>query len=109
MVMFHNYKIFTSNKIVDLSLVIDPKRAFSPRFRSMKLKYLSKRAVHTRDFAICDCHPGVYNKLITVYAAIFARMIRWSLSSTLLSVKHILQDVNRKAQNCTFKQSLKLK
>ena len=34
-------------------------------------------------------------------------MIDSSLSSTLSSVKHILQDVNRKAQNHTCKQSLK--
>ena len=33
-------------------------------------------------------------------------MIHCSLSSTLSSVKHILQDVDRNAPNCTCKQSL---
>ena len=52
--------------------------------------------------ARCDCHPGVCNKLMTVYAVRYQVMIRCSLSSTLSSVEHILQDVNRKAQNCTL-------
>ena len=34
-------------------------------------------------------------------------MICCILPSTLLSVKHILQDVNCKAQNCTLKQPSK--
>ena len=50
--------------------------------------------------ARCDCHPGVRNKLMTVYAARYPDMAPCSLSSTLSSVEHILQDVNRKAQNC---------
>ena len=48
-----------------------------------------------------DCHPGVCNKLMTVYVARHPLMIGSSLSLTLSSVKHILQDVNRKAQNHT--------
>ena len=63
------------------------------------------RAFYTCDFARCDCHPGVCNKLIIVYEARYPLMIRCSLSSTLSSVKHILQDVNCKAQNRTCKQS----
>ena len=65
------------------------------------------RAVYTGDFARCDCHPGVCNKLMTVYEARYLLMICCSLSSTLSSVKHILQDVNRKVQNRTCKQPFK--
>ena len=53
------------------------------------------------------CHPGVCNKLVTVYKATYPLMISSSLSSTLSSVKHILQDVNRKALNRTCKQLFK--
>ena len=60
------------------------------------------RAVYTCDFTRCGCHPGVCNKLMTVYEARYPLMIRCSLSSMLSSVKHILQDVNGKAQNRTL-------
>ena len=63
------------------------------------------RAVYMCDFATCNCYPGVCNKLIIVYKARYPLMICCSLSSTLSSVKHILQDVNRKAQNRACKQS----
>ena len=53
------------------------------------------------------CHPGVCNKLVTVYEARYSLMIRRSLSSTLSSVEHILQDVNHKALNRTCKQLFK--
>ena len=59
------------------------------------------------DLAGGDCHPSVCNELVTVYAARYPLMIRCSLSSTLSSVKHILQDVNREAQICTCKQPFK--
>ena len=81
------------------------------------LKFLNKnayievsmlRAVHTWDFACYDCHPGVCNKLVTVYEARYPLMFRCSLSSTLSSIQHILQDVNRKAQNRSCKQPLGL-
>ena len=48
------------------------------------------RAVYTCDFARCDCHPGVCNKFVTVYETRYPLMIRYSLSSTLWSVKHVL-------------------
>ena len=57
------------------------------------------KTVYACNFARCDGHPRVCNKLIAVYAARYPLMIRCSLISTLSSVKHILQDVNRKAQN----------
>ena len=57
------------------------------------------KAAYTCDFARCDCHPGVCNKLTTVYAAKYTLIIRYILSLTLSSVKHILQDVNCKTQN----------
>ena len=41
---------------------------------------------------------------MAVHAARYPLLIRCSLSPTLSSVKHILQDVNRKAQNHTCKQ-----
>ena len=43
---------------------------------------------------------------MAVYLVRSPLMIRCSLSSTLPLVKHILQDVNRKAQNRTCKQPL---
>ena len=52
----------------------------------------------------CYCHPGLCNKLVAVYAARYPIMISCSLSSTLSSVKLILQDVNRQEQNRTCKQ-----
>ena len=57
-------------------------------------------------FARCDCHPGVCNKIVTVYEARYPLTIRCNLSSTLSSVKHILQDVNHLAQNHSCKQPL---
>ena len=74
-------------------------RIYISKCSSFDILYFSLRAVYTWDFAHCDCHPRVCKKLITVYAARYLLMIRCSLSSTLSSVKHILQDVNRKAQN----------
>ena len=62
------------------------------------------RAVYTCDFVRSGCHPGVCNKLVAVSEVRFPFMIRCSLSSTLSLVKHILQDVNLKAQNCPSKQ-----
>ena len=62
------------------------------------------RAVYKCDFAGCDCRPGVCNKLAQVYEARYPLMIGSSLLSTLSSVKHILQDVNRKAQSRSCKQ-----
>ena len=51
-------------------------------------------------FACCDCHPpDVCNELMIVYAAGYLLMIGCSLSYTLLTFKHIPQDVNCKAQN----------
>ena len=67
---------------------------------------LTKGLVYTSDFARCDFHPGVRNQLTAVCAARYSLMIGSSLSSTLSSVEHILQDVNRKAQNRTSKQPL---
>ena len=70
--------------------------------------YLCKlKAVYTCDFARCNCHRGVCNELMTVSAARYPLMIRCSLSSTVSSVKNILQDVNRKAQNRTCEQPLR--
>ena len=60
-----------------------------------------------RNFARCNCHPDVCNKLATVHEARYPLMICCSLSSTLSSVEHILQDANREAQNHTCKQSLR--
>ena len=57
-------------------------------------------------FAHCNCHPGLCNKLITVYPARYLLMIRCNLSLILLLVKHILQDINPKAQNRKYKQPL---
>ena len=68
---------------------------------------MTLKAVYTSNFARCGCHPGGCNQLMTVYAAKYTLMIRSSLSSMLSSVKHILQDVNRKAQNRTCKQLFK--
>ena len=62
--------------------------------------------VYTCNFSRCDCHPGVCNKLMTVYAARYPLMIHYSLSSTVSSVKHILQDASRIAQNRMCKQPL---
>ena len=45
-----------------------------------------------------DCRLGVCNKLMKVYVEKYVHMIRCSLSSTLSSVKHMLKDVNHKAQ-----------
>ena len=59
------------------------------------------RVVYTCDSARCDYHPGVCNKFTTVDAARHLLMIRCGLSSTLPSVKHILQNVNRNAKNRT--------
>ena len=58
----------------------------------------------TRPVYMCDCHPGVCSKLKTIHVARYPLMIGSSLSSPLSSVKHMLQDVNRKAQNRTYKQ-----
>ena len=74
---------------------------------SFLVHYLCKGPFYTCYFAHCDCHPSVCNKLMTVFAARYPCMIQSSLSSTLSSVKHILQDVNRKALNLTCKQSLR--
>ena len=77
-------------------------------FKWSQLDLTTLRAVNTSDFARCDCQPGVHNKLMTVHEATYPFMIRCSLASTLSSVKHILQDVNRKAQNNTCTQPLRL-
>ena len=54
------------------------------------------RAVYTRDFARCVCHPGVCQKFITVYAARYPLIIRCSLSSTLSSVnEHFKMSIAR--------------
>ena len=50
----------------------------------------------------------VIDKPMTVYGARYPMMIRCNLSWTLSSVKHILQDVNRRVQNRTCKQPLML-
>ena len=71
----------------------------SPTRRGLFRQYSVLRALYTCDFARCDCHPGVCNKLMTDFTAGYPHMIRCSLSSKLSSVKHILQDVNRKAQS----------
>ena len=71
------------------------------------MNYTMLRDVYTCDFSRCDSHPGVCNKLMTVYVERHPLMISSSLSSTLASIKHILQDVNRKAQNRTCKQPFK--
>ena len=52
---------------------------------------------------LCDYHAGVCNRLMIDNAARYPLMICCNLSATLPSVKHILQDVNRKAQNRTCK------
>ena len=70
------------------------------------MKYEVLRSVYTCEFARCDCHPGVCNKLMTVYRARYPLVICCNLSSTLSSDKLILQDINHKAQNLTCKQPL---
>ena len=59
------------------------------------------------NFLCCDCHPGVLNKLLTVNTARYSLTIHCSFSSMLSLVKHMLQDVNCLAQNCTCKHPLK--
>ena len=65
-------------------------------------------SIESHKSARCDCYPGVCNKLMTVYAARYQVTIRCSLSSTLSSVEHILQDVNRKAQNWPYKRKCQI-
>ena len=73
---------------------------------SHQLNTYSKMSFARHKITRCDCHPGVCDKLMTVYAAKYPHMIHCCLSLTLSSVKHILQDVNPNAQNCMFKQPL---
>ena len=61
---------------------------------SRQLNTYSEMSI-TMHIARCDCHPGVCNKFVTVYKARYPLVIRCYLASTLSSVKHILQDVNR--------------
>ena len=75
--------------------------------RSTTFRGAVVKLVYTSNFARCDFHPGVCNKLVTVHVARYLLMIGSSLSLTLWSVEHILQDVNRKAQNRTCKQSFR--
>ena len=70
--------------------------------------YTRPHSLSIGSFYTCDCHPGVWNRLVVVYAARYRLMIRCSLSSMLLSFKHKLQDVSRNAQNHTCKQPLRV-
>ena len=69
---------------------------------SRQLNTYSKMSIARHKISRCDCHPGVCNKLTTVYAARYPLLIGCSLSSTPSSVKHILEDVDQQVQNHTF-------
>ena len=86
--------------------VSSPSRVYSLTHISPTARGLL-RSVYTCDFALCDVHSDVCNQLVTVYVARHSFMIGSRLSSMLSSVEHILQDVNRKVQNRTGKQSFR--